>query len=63
MLNKVYLSTKDIMQLTGYSRSKANKLKKAVNDYTLSKGFALIGSDRCFAAHFEELYGETKKGA
>ena len=58
MLNKVFLTTKDIIDLTGYSRSKANRLKREVNEYTLSKGYKLVGSDRCFAKHFEELYGK-----
>lgn len=58
MLNKVFLSSKDIMDITGYSRTKANRLKREVNDYTLSKGYRLIGSDRCYASHFEEMYGK-----
>lgn len=55
----MYLSIKDIMYLVGCSKSQANRLKKATNDYTAQRGVKLVGNNKCLAKDFGKLYGLT----
>jgi len=57
-----FIKTKDIMEIFGCSKSKANSIKKRVQEETLRRGYIVDNNRTCLGWLTYEMYGIKRKG-